>query len=201
MGRKSLQKILETDDNPLSVKKLKIQDNYINANADILNAKLKGIGLRIKFLNEKEEIPSILEDTIVPLYINGYVIYDTPLNKPMYNKLFLAFNKYLREHSVIEGHKGQKEEIAWEYVFSLSEIKELNISEDVRNMLLKSTVEKYQGNEEEIVKIKGKRKKIKDNYTSTDEDIIEESNLDEVEDKDDKEFEDDEEENIEEEVE
>jgi hypothetical protein len=159
LGRKSLQKILETDDNPLAIKKLKIQNNYINANADILNAKLKGIGLRIKFLNDKEEIPDLLEDTIMPIYINGYVIYDTPLNKPMYNKLFLAFNKYLREHSVIEAYKGQKEEVAWKYVFELQEIKELNISEEVKNMLLKSTIEKYQNVEEEVVVIKGKRKK------------------------------------------
>ena len=111
----------------------------------------------------------------MPIYINGYCIYDTPLNKPMYNKLFLAFNKYLREHSVIESYKGQKEEVAWKYVFDLQEIKELNISEEVKSMLLKSTVEKYQNEEDEVVVTKGKRKKKGNNISEEDlysEDII-----------------------------
>jgi hypothetical protein len=175
LGRKSLQKILETDDNPLAVKKLKVQHNYINANADILNAKLKGIGLKIKFLNDKEEVPDLVEDSVVPLYVNGYVIYDSPLNKPMYNKLFLSFNKYMREYTVIEGYRGQKEEIAWKYVFDLPEIKELNISEDIRNMLLKSTTEKYTSEVEDDVKTKGKKKK---SANVVEEDlVIEDSNI------------------------
>ena len=161
LGRKSLQKILETDGNPLAIKKLKIQHNYTNANADILNAKLKSIGLHMKFLNDREEIPDIIEDVIMPLYINGYTIYDTPLNRPMYNKLFLTFNKYLRENTVIESYPGQKEEIAWEYVFSLPEIKELNVSEDVKDMLVKTTSKENKQDIADISKSK-KKKYLKD---------------------------------------
>ena len=91
LGRKSLKRIIETDGNPLEIKRMKVKDNYINANADIFNARLKGIGLKVKFVREGEFEPSMVEDVIMPLQIGKFTIYDTPLNKPMYNKLFTLF--------------------------------------------------------------------------------------------------------------
>lgn len=147
LGRKSLDRILATEGNPLAIKRMKIKDNYVNTNADILNARLKSIGLKIKFLNEKEETIDVLEDVVMPLYIDRYVIYDTPLNKPIYNKLFHLFRKYLNSNSIIESYQGQKEDLAWKYVFNLPEVKEMNVSDNIKEILIGSTKGKYFGDE------------------------------------------------------
>lgn len=139
MGRKSLKRILETEGNPLAIKRLKVQDNYINANADISNAKLKGIGLRLKFYKDGDDTPDVLVDAIMPLYIGGYTIYDSPLNKPIYNKLFRTFDKYLSTVSIVQTYEGEKQDIAWKYVFNLPEIKEMNISDDIKDMVTRSS--------------------------------------------------------------
>lgn len=141
MGRKSLKRILETEGNPLAIKRLKVQDNYINANADIANAKLKGIGLRLKFFKEGEceEDAGVLIDTIMPLHIKGYTIYDSPLNKPIYNQLFKAFDKYLSTTTIVQTYDGEREDIAWKYVFALPEIQKLNVPEEIREMVSKSS--------------------------------------------------------------
>lgn len=139
LGRKSLDSIIATEGNPLAIKKLKIHDNFINANADILNARLKSIGLKLKFVGDNEEETSVLTDVIMPLYIDKYIIYDTPLNKHIYNKLFYYFKQYLRNHSIVETHEGEKEELAWKYVFELDDIKEMNISDSIKDIVLNIT--------------------------------------------------------------
>lgn len=139
LGRKSLDKILETDGNPLELKTLEIKDNFINANADILNAKLKAIGLKIKFVRECDSTEDVLIDAIVPLYIDKYIIYDTPLNKIMYVTLFHEYSKYLSSVTLIETYEGEKQDIAWDYVFNLPNIKEMDISSDIKEMLICTT--------------------------------------------------------------
>jgi len=139
LGRKSLQRILETEGNPLEIKRLKIQDNYVNANADIFNAKLKAIGLKVEFIKEDEEEPTMIEDAIMPLYFGKYVIYDSPLNKPMYNTLFKEFNKYMSSVDVVETYIGEKEDLAWKHVFDLPHIKELDIPDNVKDIVVTAT--------------------------------------------------------------
>jgi hypothetical protein len=139
LGRRSLQSILETEGNPLEIKRLKVQDNYVNANADILNAKLKSIGIKIELIKEGDDEPDMLYDAIMPLYIGKYVIYDSPLKKPMYNQLFRAFDKYVGSIDVVESYEGEKEDLAWKYVFDLPEIKELDIPDFIKEMVNKAS--------------------------------------------------------------
>lgn len=139
LGRKSLQSILETDGNPLEIKRLKVKDNFVNANADIFNAKLKSIGLAVELLRGDEEEPTMIEDVVMPLYFGKYVIYDTPLNKPMYNTLFREFDKYISSIDVMESYEGEKEDIAWKHVFSLPHIQKLEIPEILKEIVIKST--------------------------------------------------------------
>lgn len=139
MARKSLDRIIATEGNPLAVKRLKLQNNFVNANAEILNARLKSIGLKIRFLTDSEETPDVLEDVIMPLYIHGYTIYDSPLNKPIYNTLFKLYDEYLELNSIIYTYEGQKQDLAWQYVFNLQEVKDMNIPDNIHDILLKTT--------------------------------------------------------------
>lgn len=139
LGRKSLKRILETDGNPLEIKRLKVKDNYINANADIFAAKLKGIGLKVDFVREDEDEPTMLEDVVMPLQIGKYTIYDTPLNKPMYNKLFSKFLKMMESVSVMETYNGEKSDYVWDQIFNEPDIVELNIPDETKEIILAAT--------------------------------------------------------------
>lgn len=142
LGRKDLKVILNTEGNPLEIKRLTVKDNHININADILNAKLKGMGIRAKFVKEHEYDDIMLEDAIMPLQIGEYVIYDSPLNKSLYVKLFTKFLELMEEISFMESYPGEKAEFMWNKVFDLPEIKELKLSDDVKEMVVTSTKNK-----------------------------------------------------------
>ena len=139
LGRKSLKRILETDGNPLEIKRLKVKDNYINANADIFAARLKGIGLKVQYVREDEDEPTMLEDVVMPLQIGKYTIYDTPLNKPMYNNLFTKFIPMMESISMMESYVGEKSDYVWDKIFEEDEIKELNIPKETKEMILTAT--------------------------------------------------------------
>ena len=143
LGRKSLQRILEADGNPLVINRLKLKDNYTNANADIFNAKLKGIGLKLRFVKEGEEDnPSIIEDVVMPLQIGKYMIYDSPLRKPLYNTLFLKFNQLMESVTVVETYPGEKEDYCWNVVFQDEDVKKLKVPKEIQEMLYDATKNK-----------------------------------------------------------
>ena len=139
IARKSLDRIIATEGNPLNIKKLKLQNNFVNANAEILNARLKSIGLRIQFLTDSEDTPDVLTDVIMPLNIHGYTIYDTPLNKPLYNRLFKIYDEYLESSAIVQTYSSQKQDMAWKYVFDLDEVKALKIPSKIKDILLYTT--------------------------------------------------------------
>ena len=144
LGMKSLGRILEASDNPLAIKRIKIQDNYVNANAQIAAAKLKAMGIKLLFHKDTDEEHEIEKDAIMPIHIGGYTIYDSPVNKRLYIKLFDAYNKYLNSCTVVEGYPGEKQDIAWEYVFGLDEFKDSEvITDDVKEMLLSVTKRRH----------------------------------------------------------
>lgn len=142
LGRKDLRQILDTDGNPLEIKRLKVKDNYININADILNAKIKGIGIRAKFVKENEYADVMLEDVAMPLQIGDYIIYDSPLNKGLYVDLFTKYLKFMEEISFMESYPGEKVEFMWNKVFELPEVKRMNLSDDVKEMVITSAKNK-----------------------------------------------------------
>ena len=122
IGSKSLDRILSADGNPL--KKLKVRDNYTNSNADILNARLKGIGLAIQFSTQDDEAKKYPPDTVVPMEFNGYTIYDKWYKHDMYEDIFALYNKVMRSTTVIEAYRGQKIDIAWRIVLNNEELKQ-----------------------------------------------------------------------------
>ena len=144
LGMKSLQRILEASDNPLAIKKIKIQDNYVNANAQIAAAKLKAMGIKLIFHKDDDEVHEIEKDVIMPIHIGGYTIYDSPINKPVYNRLFDEYRKYLNACTIVEGYPGEKQDIAWKHVFEMDEFKDSSvITQDVKDMLLSVTKRRH----------------------------------------------------------
>ena len=159
LGRKSLKQIMETDGNPLEIKRLKVKDNYINANADIFNARLKSIGLELEFVRDGEFEEDMVEDVIMPLQIGKYTIYDSPLRKPMYNKLFMKYISIMESISVMESYPGEKKDLVWQRVFELPEIQEYELDDETKEMIVLAS--KNEG--VDIIK------ELKDKDNSTDE--------------------------------
>jgi hypothetical protein len=139
LGRKSLKEILSATGNPLAISKLKMKYSYTNANADILNARLKAIGIRLRFMKESDSKTDIFYDEIQPLVFDGYTIFDSPLKKPIYIQLFKEYQKYMSSHTVIETYRGQTKDMAWEYAFGLPEIKKLKITPGMKEAVIAAT--------------------------------------------------------------
>lgn len=142
LGKKSLQRILEAKGNPLEIKRLELKSNYINANADIFMGRMKAMGIGVDFVKEGlyDNIP--VEDCIMPLQIGKYVIYDSPLKRPIYNKIFAEFIHLMEKYSIPETYPGEKEDYIWNEVFKLEEIKALKISDEMKEMIISSTKDK-----------------------------------------------------------
>lgn len=135
IGRKSLQRILAADGNPMDIKKLKVKSNYTNTNALILAANFKAIGIRLNFVSENKD-HTIVCDQVQPYFVDGMMIIDRPTNKPFYQTLFDLKKDYINHNIIIEGYKGEADEIAWSHVFELDEAKKLPIYENMKSMII-----------------------------------------------------------------
>ena len=141
LGRKSLDRIISADGNPLKIQKLKVKDTYTNANADILAAKLKTMGLRLYFSPIKEGRTTIHDDTkVCALHFGEYVIYDYPRNRAMYQELFDNYAKLMNSFMSIESYRGEKSDMCWDKVFEDEELnKKYNLTEEIKNQLKATT--------------------------------------------------------------
>lgn len=144
LGMKSLQRILEATGNPLAVTKIKIQENYMNANAQIAAAKMKSLGIKLLFHRDNDDDHEILRDAVMPLHISGFTIYDSPLKKGIYQRLLNEYTKYLNGIRLIESYPGEEQDEAWNHVFAMDEYKDSElITEDMKDMLKIITKRKH----------------------------------------------------------
>ena len=161
LGRKSLDRILAADGNPLKIKKLKVQDNYTNANADILAAKLKCMGLRIFFSSNPDGRYMIYDKNyICPLYYGEYVVYDHPDKRAFYQDLFNAFHSEMKKGLMIESYRGERHDICWDNVFELKDIKdkyENLLTDELKNQLKTITKGKCAEISESIKKLNNRK--------------------------------------------
>lgn len=141
LGRKSLDRIISADGNPLKIQKLKVKDTYTNANADILAAKLKTMGLRLYFSPIAEGRTTIYDDTkVCALHFGEYVVYDYPRNRAMYRELFDKFNEMMRSFMTIESYRGEKCDLCWEEIFKDEDLsKKYNLTEETKELLKATT--------------------------------------------------------------
>ena len=141
IGRKSLKCILEASGDPFDIEKLKVEDNFINQNAVILNVYLKGIGLRLDFETENDG-DLIYEDVPMEYVVDGYSIVDLPSRKASYKRLLDRFKEYMESYDVVEVYPGQKEDLAWDWVFSQKDIQNCNFEDHIKDMMKMMTKEK-----------------------------------------------------------
>ena len=170
IGSKSLDRILSADGNPLKIKKLKVRDNYTNSNADILNARLKAIGLAIEFSTLEDEEKRYPPDTVVPMEFNGYTIYDKWYKHNMYQDIFNMYNKMMRSTTFIESYHGQKEEKCWNHIFNNKELHE-KYPDDFNEEAVEAIKKATQQNLDEFMRILDENKKevSKNSAISTEE--------------------------------
>ena len=170
IGSKSLDRILSADGNPLKIKKLKVRDNYTNSNADILNARLKAIGLAIEFSTLEDEEKRYPPDTVVPMEFNGYTIYDKWYKHNMYQDIFNMYNKMMRSTTFIESYHGQKEEKCWNHIFNNKELHE-KYPDDFNEEAVEAIKKATQQNLDEFMRILDENKKevSKNSATSIEE--------------------------------
>lgn len=137
LGRKSLDRIISADSNPLKIQKLKVKETFTNANADILSAKLKTMGLRLYFSPIAEGRTTIHDDTqVCALHFGDYVVYDYPRNRQMYQELFTLFKNKLRTFMTIESYRGEKHDICWDDIFNDDELnKKYELTDEIKNQL------------------------------------------------------------------
>ena len=166
IGSKSLDRILSADGNPLKIKKLKVRDNYTNSNADILNARLKAIGLAIEFSTLEDEEKRYPPDTVVPMEFNGYTIYDKWYKHNMYQDIFNMYNKMMRSTTFIESYHGQKEEKCWNHIFNNKELHE-KYPDDFNEEAVEAIKKATQQNLDEFMRILDENKKEVSKNSST----------------------------------
>lgn len=152
LGRKSLDRILSSPGNPLKIRKLKVQDNFTNANADILAAKLKTLGLRLYFSPNPEGRVEIYDDnTMMTMMFGDYMVIDHPHTRRMYRILFNAFEQERKKFIMVETYPGEKLDICWDRVFEREEIKnDEGFKNELTNELKESLKVTTKGNLEDI---------------------------------------------------
>lgn len=118
LGAKSLSAILGADDNPMKVSKLKVKKEYLNANALMLNAYLMALGLRLNFKCKKNNF-EVVTNNIVPIYMDGKVLYDYQSNKKYYAQLFAIKDEFLRSHTMVTSSDPlEREHMIWKTIIN-----------------------------------------------------------------------------------
>lgn len=170
LGRKSLDRILAADGNPLAIKKLKVKDNYSNANADILAARLKCMGIRINFSKNPEGHIEVYDNShIYPFHYGSYVVYDYPYKRKFYQDLFNLFDKELKKGLMIESYRGERHDICWDNVFA-DEYIQKEYAEYLTDELKETmkTITKNKSNEiTELINKSNSKKSTKETHSQT----------------------------------
>lgn len=110
-ARKSLGDCLASSGNPLEVKKLKVENTYVNANVQILQARFKVMGIYLKFITNKSITTERRMDMKAFLNVYGYTFFDYNKNRPFYVWIINKYNSLVRA-----GHPRSSDE-TWDKVF------------------------------------------------------------------------------------
>ena len=114
-ARKSLGNCLAASGNPLEVRKLKVENTYVNANVQILQARFKVMGIYLNFVTNKSLTTERLMQMKSFLTVYGYTFFDYNYNRPFYVWIIDKYNSLVRA-----GHPRSTEE-TWNLVTSSDE--------------------------------------------------------------------------------
>ena len=125
----------------MQIHKLKVKDSYRNVNADILNAYLKSMGIRINFLTDVDDLQDVYMDVEQLYKVDGHTILDTPMNRDLYMRCFNAYTEYNDSEIVVLDDQMTLDEYIWNQVFAREDMQD--IPESVQQVCRESTKGTY----------------------------------------------------------
>lgn len=139
IARKSLDRILKASGDPFDIQKLKVEDNFTNINADILEAYLKGIGIRLEFDVEDENSEHVYRDTVREYRTHGFTVVDKLSRKKLYDRLFDLYEEFLSTYEVVGRGKEAIRKAAWDWVFEQEEVKKMDLGNISKDLMINIT--------------------------------------------------------------
>lgn len=119
-ARKSLKKMLSAPGNPMEIRKLKVDETYVNANVQILQARLKTMGIKYTQVTNKSITKDRLQHMKGFIDAFGLTFFDYIGNREFY---VFIIDKYNR---VVRSGKERSSEEAWKTVVESEEYKLVN---------------------------------------------------------------------------
>ena len=112
---------------PFKIEDIKMDHSYVNVNAQILNAYLKTMGIRIHLVSEEDEAKQSMSEEILSYDVHGVKIIDYGYRKPVYKAVLDRYFEYMEKYIYIGPDINEKKQNAWDYVFSQKEIQDLDL--------------------------------------------------------------------------
>ena len=137
LGRKALEKLLKAPGDPLKIKRIPIKRTYTNIPVQILQARLKVMGLGYKFVTPRSEREEELAKIKQFFQVYDYTFFDTLEKKPMYHYLVDRYNELVRKG------KDPKSFDTWKGVMELPETKVCEIPQYIVDTVMHVIYDKY----------------------------------------------------------
>lgn len=117
LGRQSLKKILETEGHPLHIKEFAISNTFVNANVQMLQARLKTMGIGYEIVSDKSITTKMLNEMKGFFTIHGITFFDIIAMRPYYARIIEAYIEKVRS-----GYP-ENDAQTWEVIMSMDIIK------------------------------------------------------------------------------
>lgn len=96
VGRQSLKKILETEGHPLHIKDFAIEETFVNANVQMLQARLKTMGIGYDIISDKTITTQRINRMPTFFMVHGMTFLDTMERRPYYARIIEAYVEKVR---------------------------------------------------------------------------------------------------------
>lgn len=148
VGRRSLVRILQAAGDPAQIHKIKIKDSYHNTNAEILNAYLKSMGIRLNFYTDIDNVDDVYMDVVQLYRVHGYLVMDVPSNREVYVRCFEAYDRYKAENILILDDSITVNDYVWDAVFADSAFDD--VSPEIKQVCRNATRGDYENLSERV---------------------------------------------------
>ena len=125
LGRQSLRKILETEGHPLHIKDFAIQETFVNANVQMLQARLKTMGIGYEIISDKTINTERINAMHTFFEIHGMTFFDTMFRRAFYARLIESYIEKVRS-----GYP-ENEAQTWDAVMDMDCIKIIKPPKDI----------------------------------------------------------------------
>ena len=95
-GRLALGEVFKNETNPMMLKDLKVEKTYVNANVQMLKARLKVMGIGYDIITDRTITEEKLNTMKTFIVIYDMTFFDTPLNRKYYARIIDMYYKLVR---------------------------------------------------------------------------------------------------------